>query len=241
MHLIAPTDTARTIAQHELRGAVHLRFTKADGLPTSWVHLDLAMGAMPSWTTRREGRDRQNPSFIGESEGKDDLLKLSGVFWFPRKLAIQIVVYTSSEVPGKRYENLDLFGKSSQRFYKIQNHMALEWRPCPHTVTFFSFPCNHNPCLLFAFFHHGVQQFIILHSGKCSSHKQSPILFYHLSPLIDFKIGTLYIQIDPHIHHHSPTSRAPKSWTLPPPLQTNSTLRIRRLWKRRPAPGPQGW
>ena len=41
-------------------------------------------------------------SFIGESEGKDDLLKLSGVFWFPRKLAIQIVVYTSFEVPGKR-------------------------------------------------------------------------------------------------------------------------------------------
>lgn len=200
MHLIAPTDTARTIAQHELRGAVHL------GLwPMGCLHPGekVVANSRPLW-----------PSFTGESEGKD--------------------AYTSFEVPEKRYGELDFFGKIIPDMFNKIVTLALEWTKSLKALpTSLSFPPRATikiPGFNSSFF---TQE-------NVSSHKLLYFL-YHLSPLIDFKIGTLYIQIPPHIHHHSTASRAPKSWTLPPPLQTNPTLRIRRLWKRRPAPGRQGW
>lgn len=198
MHLIAPTDTARTIAQHELRGAVHL------GLwPMGWLHPGekVVANSRPLW-----------PSFRGKSEGKD--------------------AYTSFEVPEKRYEELDFFGKIIPDMFNKIVTLALEWTKSLKALpTSLSFPPRATikiPGSKSSFF---TQE-------NVSSHK----LLYLLPPFTTDRLQNRNpLRIHLHIHHHSTASRAPKSWTLPPPLQTNPTLRIRRLWKRRPAPGRQGW
>ena len=160
MHLIAPTDTARTIAQHELRGAVHL------GLwPMGCLHPGekVVANSRPLW-----------PSFTGESEGKD--------------------AYTSFEVPEKRYGELDFFGKIIPDMFNKIVTLALEWTKSLKALpTSLSFPPRATikiPGFNSSFF---TQE-------NVSSHKLLYFL-YHLSPLIDFKIGTLYIQIPP---PHSP-------------------------------------
>lgn len=166
MHLIAPTDTPRTIAQHELRGAVHLGlWPMGSGHPGEKV----VANSRPLW-----------PSFTGESEGKD--------------------VYTSFEVPEKRYEELDFFGKIIPEMFNKIVTLALEWTKSLKALpTSLSFPPRATISHAFAFLNPRVQV-IILHSGKCFI-SQAPIsftTFHHWSTL---KIRTLYTNPPP---PHSP-------------------------------------
>ena len=174
MHLIAPTDTPRTIAQHELRGAVHLGlWPMGSGHPGEKV----VANSRPLW-----------PSFTGESEGKD--------------------VYTSFEVPEKRYEELDFFGKIIPEMFNKIVTLALEWTKSLKALpTSLSFPPRATISHAFAFLNPRVQV-IILHSGKCFI-SQAPIsftTFHHWSTL---KIRTLYTNPPPTFTTTQPLHRHP--------------------------------